>query len=291
MMRHFPRPGIGAAALAALAVIGAEAALRAQSPARKPPPAPPVAAAGTNAARDPNYVYIDGNLVNSKRTQKGTVATATGNVVIWYRDTTLRTDAATYNDDTQIANSPGKLQVDDAQNTVIGDKGVAYYKKRTAIVTGNVRITARPRPQDARAPQGSPRREFKDPVLITCDRVEYNWRTRVANAVDSLTVKFTLRERLWTVTAQRALYDGRAETVTLTGAVRGANEAGEEVNADSAVIVLREGAESLTMESPKSLKFRVDTADEEDEPLPPVTPPAAPPAAPTLPPPGGVRRP
>jgi lipopolysaccharide assembly outer membrane protein LptD (OstA) len=252
----------GVTVLAALGLLGV--ALRAQTPPGQKEP----------AREGGSYFYIQ-HADTSRRTvtPAGAVWTCSGNVEFTYEDTTLRTDAATYNEKTQVARSPGKLQIDDAQNTITGARGVAYYKTRKAEIAGNVRIVARPRPGDQSAPEGSLRREFKDPVTIICDRVDYNWRTRTATATGNL----TFRQKDRTVTAERAVYEGRTEKVTLTGDVRGFDKT-DDVRADSAVVVLREGAESLELINVKG-RFRIENEEEGSAPPDPAAPgaPAAPP--------------
>jgi lipopolysaccharide assembly outer membrane protein LptD (OstA) len=241
---------LGGALLAAAVSLSLGLSLRAQSPAVAKKP-----------AADRKLRIKHGDLGSYKETPAGAISTISGNVVFAYEDTTLNTDAATYNHKTQVATSPGRVQIDDAQNTLTGDQGVAYYKTKKAAIRGNVRILARPRPENQNAPEGSLRREFKDPVIITCDRVDYNWRTRVAVATGDL----TLRQKERTVTADRAVYEGRQERVTLIGNVRGVTAQGDEIRGEKAVIILREGAESLTLTGIKGGSFKVEE-EIEDEP-------------------------
>jgi lipopolysaccharide assembly outer membrane protein LptD (OstA) len=228
-----------------------------------------------------NFVYVkQGKLGTRRVTPEGTVTTVSGDVIFAYRDTLLRTELANYNDRTQVAVSPGRVRIDDAQNTVVGSRGVAYYKRRTAEITGGVRITARPRPEDRAAPEGSLRREFRDPVTITCDKVVYNWRTRVAAG----TGRLILRQKDRTVTADNGVYEGREERVTLTGNVRAVTKAGDVLLTDRAVAILREGQEELRIDNLKpGTRFPVD--DDEDDAAPATTP------APSVTPATGNRRP
>lgn len=277
----------GAAALAATAALGVVGAnLYAQAPGRKAVPAAPTSGG--------KFVDVTGDVYRSRQTPQGTISTISGNAVFRYEDSILRTDTATYNQRTQIATSPGKVQIDDAQNTIVGNQGVAYYRSRVADITGGVRIVARPRPQDRAAPEGSLRRDFKDPVTITCDRVRYNWRTRIATASGNLTFR---QQGGRTLTADQAVYDGRAERVTLTRNVRGVDAKGSVILANSAIVTLREGEETVTVFGIKrGTQFPVENDD--TEPPAPVgpapvapglpgspgaTPPATPPAGPTTP--------
>lgn len=153
------------------------------------------------------------------------LATLSGDVVIRSKDATLSTQTATYNGETQIATSPARLRLDDEQNTLLANKGVAYYSTRDADFTGNVVITARPKQSrdGANAAKGSLRRNFKDPVTITCGKVRYNWRTKKAVLTGDLVIK--QKDRV--ITADRGLYDGVAETVTLVGNIKSRRPTGE----------------------------------------------------------------
>ena len=230
-----------------LAAAAPQAMLRAQAPAKATP------------AKARRFIDLYGDVGQSRETARGTLSTLSGNVRIVSEDAVLRTGAATYEHKTQVATAPGRLQIEDAQNTLQGNSGVAYYKTRTAEVRGDVRIIVRPRPGDAKAPEGSLRREFKEPVVITCDRVDYNWRTRVAVATGNLT--FRQKERR--VTAERAVYEGRRERVTLTGDVRGVMQDGGEAQGEKAIAILTEGAESLTLQNVK--KVRIPVEDDQDD--------------------------
>ncbi len=185
----------------------------------------------------------------------GKITTMTGNVVITSEDSTLNTQKATYNDDTQIANSPTRLRLDDKQNTLSADKGSAYYSTRDADFSGNVVINARPNQGDAaKSSKGSSRRNFKDPVAITCGKVRYNWRTKKAVLTENLTIKQKNR----TITATRGLYDGIAETVTLVGNIKSRNPSGEAADVPGAnaraVVSFKETDEYMEVFSDPTVK-------------------------------------
>ena len=174
--------------------------------------------------------------------------TLNGDVKIWSDDATLTTEKATYNGSTQIAVAPTRLQLDDKQNTLTADKGTAYYSTRDADFSGNVVIVARPKQGNGGyAPKGSLRRNFKDPVRITCEKVRYNWRTKRA----VLTGKLTIKQKDRTITGDRGLYDGITETVTLVGNIKSRRPTGETGDAPGAnaraVACFTEGGEYVTV--------------------------------------------
>ena len=92
------------------------------------------------------------------------IRTLSNGVRITSDGTVMKTAQAQYNYNTGIAIAPGNIQIDDERNTLVGNNGKAFYKTRDAVIQGNVKIVVRPKPGSASAPEGSPRREFKDPV-------------------------------------------------------------------------------------------------------------------------------
>ena len=209
---------------------------------------------------------------------EGPINKLSGDVRFTFEDTILRTDAATFNEKTQVAVAPGALQIDDTLNTITASKGIAYYKKRRADFIGDVRIVVRPRKEDTNAPAGTLRGEFKEPVTITCDQVQYNWRRRFATATGNLT--FKQKDR--TVTADRVEYDGKNEVARLIGNVRGVDR-GREIRGDQAIIGLKAGSEYLQLMGNIGGTFRVEDDEEtpgEEEAAPPAIPGAAPAPAP-----------
>lgn len=277
------------ATVVAVALLGTwTATLLRAAPTKKPVPPPAAKPRSAPTGPEDTSVYPTGDLSQTTFTASGAaIVTLSGNAVIRYKDTILRTALATYNDETKVATSPGRVQIEDAQNTVSGDKGVMYYRKRTGEIIGNVKIVARPRPMSANVPANSPRREFKNPVTITCDRVIYNSRTRVAKPVGSLVIRFTFRNKKWTITADDATYDGKTETVTLSRNVRGTGipPTGKQVDnirAVETIIVLREGDEDLkTRNVQEGTSFVIEEEEDEDGAAAAQTPPAPTPPAPT----------
>ena len=221
-----------------------------------------------------------------------TIHTGSEGVVIKSEDSTMKTDRAVYNETTGVATAPGRIQLDDAQNTLTGDKGVAYYKRRDAEITGNVKIVARPKPSSGAGSESRVRREFKEPVTITCDKVVYNWKTRKA----VLTGNLTLKQKDRTVTATRGLYDGLLEKVELVGNIRSVRPGKEDIKVPGnsrAIAIVREGAEQFDVIADKNAPAGQNTIqaslaiEEEEEEQggagatpPPATPPSNPPTTP-----------
>lgn len=222
---------------------------------------------------DDPYLYAYGDTATYRDTPDGGIANLVGNARLLYRTTSFASATVVYNRRTQMGTAPGKLQVDDEQNTITGDRGDADYGKKVARVVGNVVVVARPK-QDAKAPEGSARKDFRNPVRIEASEVVYNWKTKVADTSKDTVIRFTVRKRNWQVTADKIQYRGTEETAYLDGNVRAVNDQGDEMRSKTAVVVLRDGQESIVLEpSQKGSKFRIEDDDEKagnDKPGEPV---------------------
>ena len=122
----------GAAALAGTAALRAQPVAGAVPPPNvkgkaAPVPPPPAStavaltAADKAAAKAGRYVaYAARTVRRDPRLNQpdGAITTLSGNVKLLFEDTTLRTDTAAFNEKTQVATSPGALQIDDTQNTI-----------------------------------------------------------------------------------------------------------------------------------------------------------------------------
>ena len=202
------------------------------------------------------------------------------NVVIQSRGTVLRTQLAQYNETTGVATSPGQLQISDERNTLHGNSGVAYYARRQAIITGSVKIVVRPKESNT-APKGSARSEFRDPVTVFCDRVEYNWRTKVAVCTGHLTLKQSTRKgETRTATADTLTYEATPERVTLTGNVHAVDSQGRDLRGPKAIAIVRENAETFTMVGRTRIITPVDEDEEEETPAAPAAEATPSPSAP-----------
>jgi len=198
------------------------------------------------------------------------IRTLRGNVRIASEGTTLRTALAQYNVKTDVAVSPGKVQIDDDRNTLIANTGTAYYRTRAALLQGTVTITVRPTASSTTAPQGSARREFRDPVTIYCDRVDYDWRTRVAVATGHLMLKQVTSQGVTrTVTAKRLTYEANAERVTLNDDVHSVDSKGQKADGSIAIAVIKDGAEEFRMGTPEKkgahILIQVEDEDQGDK--------------------------
>ena len=255
-----------------ISIVGASAIALAQTPRTGgPSPVPP---RPTTPLKKQRFVHLDGSptaVYTWEETPQGRLHIGAGGVILTSDDTRLTTDKILFNEKTQIGNAPGKLTLADTYNTLTGNTGVAYYRTRDAKVRGNVVIVARPKDEDKNAPEGTARRQFDSPVTITCEKLDYNWRTRIAVASEKLTVKQKDR----TVTADRATYDGKRETVTLIGNVFYTRPNGEKGQGGKATIFYTKGKEHFKLEENIKGDFAIDD-DGTDDTAPPAPDTSAP---------------
>ena len=252
-------------------------------PVPKSPPPP------TTRAKGKTPLNYKGDIVSRVVTPQGDIDTVSGNA--WFRseDSVLTTALATLNRNTKIASSPGKLKLETQDATITANTGTAFYNTKDIQARGQIVIVIRPRPQDKNAPDGSARKQFDSPATITCEKFDYNWRSRQGVLTGNLIVKQKNR----TVTADKMLIDAAKEIITLIDNVKYKTTDGDDLNAIKAIIVYREGAKDpFTAFQSKGI-LQIDS-DEETPTTPGTptntpapeegTPPANPPAPPA---PGG----
>ncbi len=152
-----------------------------------------------------------------------------GNVKFVQGDTVLLADEVDYRESTRTANASGNLKIYDEQNTITGDTCTVNFKEKKGSLTGNVRMVAKPKqkPGNSKAEEDSGdskpeslRSEWKDEVVITCDKIDYFYKEKRAVVPSTVTVVQKTR----TVTADSATYAGKEEIVQLVGNVKGRDE-------------------------------------------------------------------
>ncbi|MGC8862348.1 MAG: LPS export ABC transporter periplasmic protein LptC [Armatimonadota bacterium] len=187
----------------------------------------------------------------------------TGGVRFTHGDTVLTCDEVQYDRDTNVAVSPGKVRITDPNCDITGDRGTAYFKKRIGVVEGNVTLLVKPRPEeekpsDDRGSAESIRAKLAKPTMVTCQKLEYNYRTKVATASGGVFLKQEKRS----ASAQKLVYDEKNEIITLLGDVKGVDEDGQTFSAPEKVVMcVKKGAE--WMEAPNATAtFKVETEEE-----------------------------
>jgi hypothetical protein len=208
-------------------------------------------------------------------------------------DAVMQTDHATALHDKDgyllSADAPGPVHLYDPQDDLTGMHGTIDFTSHLAKLEGNVILHVTPGKREADAPEGSPRRQFKDPATLTCAVMTYDYKRRVGKIPGPLMVRQIIQRKegplTRTLTADAGLYSGRAQTVLLVGSVKGQDSDGNVINADTRasgkpiVIGIKEGAEYLSVPFKTTGTFKVkpqqddgkDGGDGLDE-VPPVPP-------------------
>lgn len=205
------------------------------------------------------------------------VYTITGNVVVKYQDMTLTADKAVYTKKTETVVAEGNFKIVDTENDITGTKGIAYLNERRSIVDGNVKMITKPK-NSAGKSEESVHTQLRKPATITCDKLEYLYRKKIATAEGNL--KVTQKNRA--LVAKKAVYDVNQELLTLTGEVKATDEKGQTFTSPGTVKTsLKEGAEWLEAEN-GSATVEVELEDEptETDKTPEKTPAKSPEAKP-----------
>ena len=218
--------------------------------------------------QDPDY-YPYGKLMTRKSTPQGVLWNLAGDAQLSHKDVKFVSDTVLYNEDTRIASAPGKLRIEDPQNTLNSNSGVAYYKKelRYADLTGDVKIVARPKQDNPKATVNSPRKDFKSPVTITCDKLRYWWKQKHGFTDTNVKITFKHKEKNWTITGSSLEYFGTEEHVIIKGNVVAVSDKGDQILGELADAVLKEGAETLDF-SPVKLGTKIKGEKDDGDGLP-----------------------
>lgn len=185
-----------------------------------------------------------------------------GDVKFTHGDTVLATEEVRLDEDAKIAVCPGKITITDPECDITSDKGTANLNKRVATLEGNVVMRMKPK-QSVQKPSDdqSVREKFTQPTTITCPKLEYQYKAKIATGTGGVHFKQDKR----TAQADKVIYDEKKELLTLTGNARGTDEDGQTFSAPKVIISLKEGDE--WMEAPNATAtFKIDLDDEEEAP-------------------------
>ena len=254
-------------------------------------------AASAPAAKPPSAVGAQVGI--SKYLADGRSIAMSQGVRFTQDDAVLKTDHATalLDKDNNLlsADAPGPVHLYDPQDDLTGLHGTINFTSHLAKLSDSVVLRVTPGKREADAPEGSPRRQFKDPATLTCAVMTYDYRRRIGKIPGPLMVRQIIQKKdgpvTRTLTADAGLYSGRAQTILLVGSVKGQDSDGSSVvNADTRAsgkpitIGIKEGAEYISIPFKINGTFRVkpqeddgkDGGDGLDE-VPPVPPaPASP---------------
>lgn len=262
----------------------------AQLHAAESPPAQPA-----QAPKIVNYVFNIAKWLNP-----GHTISASQGVTFTQDDATFKTDAvvAQLDKDQYLVSAEAQSPVHlyDTQDDLTGLHGSIDFTKHLAKLQDNIILRVTPGKREANAPDGSPRRQFKDPATLTCSAMTYDYRRKIGKIPGPLTVHQIIQQKdgplTRTLTADAGLYNGRAETILLVGTVKGQDSDGNVIFADTrasgkpVTIGIKEGEEYISVPFRTDGHFKVkqepddgkDTGDGLDD-LPPVPPAPSSPAA------------
>lgn len=189
----------------------------------------------------------------------------TGHVVMVHNDMTLSADKCDYDDKGNTAVASGNLTITDPESTLTGDQVKADFTQKLTQVIGHVTIVTQKKKEEGAA-EGTLTEYRQKKTTITCPQIDYFYAEDKKQATVAGPLQAVQEDKtLW---ADRALYDGLKDQVTLEGNIRILMESGSEFRCPRVVISLKDDsfeAEDLT-----------GVAVEEKKEEPPASAPAPP---------------
>lgn len=180
-----------------------------------------------------------------------------GGVTFTHDDTTLTSDQVTYDKKSSIATSPGKVSISDPECNITGDKGTANFDKKLGVLEGSVTMLVKPKPtEETTSDKDSIRAKMTKPTTITCPKVEYLYKSKIA----TLTGGVNFKQEKRSASAQKAIYDAKKELLTLSGDVKGIDEDGQTFSAPAVKMSLKKGDEWMEAENANA-SFKVDVEE------------------------------
>ncbi|MEN6357033.1 MAG: LptA/OstA family protein [Armatimonadota bacterium] len=175
-------------------------------------------------------------------------AVLSGNVKFVHIDTTLTSDKILFDHKANTADSPGPVKITDPECDITGKKGSADFKKRLGVVEGDVMMLLKPKltPEEQKARQDKDSQDvkakLKEPTTISCPKLEYQYKKKIATATGGVSFKQEKRA----ASADKAIYDIKAEKVTLIGHVKAVDENGQTFETlDQVTFSLKKGDEKM----------------------------------------------
>ncbi len=132
------------------------------------------------------------------------------------------------------------------------------------MVEGNVTMLVKPKPspEPANAPKESNesiRGKFSKLTTVSCPKLEYNYRKKIASATGGVQMAQEKRQ----ATANKLIYESRTELITLLGNIKGVDEDGQTLSAPEKIeICAKKGAEWIKVYNGQST-IRVELEEEE----------------------------
>lgn len=228
-------------------------------------------------AKEPKYGDIE--MYNIKHEDKTGILVGT-NFRYTEEDTVITGDNARYNRDTKFLQATGNLVLDTKKYHITGGKAdIDNSKKKLAIITENVIILMKPSekkesptPPKPDAEKDSSLSEEKGKgVMITCDRVESQYKKKFIKMFGNLVFKQKVKkksgmeiERI--LFAEHAEYDDKAEELHLFKPVHGEDTDGQKIKFEADVFVgTKEGEETLRSAGKTTISVLQEPEDEEED--------------------------
>jgi lipopolysaccharide assembly outer membrane protein LptD (OstA) len=188
-----------------------------------------------------------------------------GDVWFQHEDTRVSSDQVNYDSREKVkeAVSPGRIAISNPECDISGDKGSASFIKRLGVIDGHVVMLVKPK-QDAKEAAESTRNKLRKPTTVTCDKIEYLYKKKVATALGGVVFEQEKRR----ATADKAIYDLKNELLTLVGNVKAVDEEGQTFSAPKAVISLKKGDEWIDAPN-ATVTTKMDLEEEPEQPKKP----------------------
>ncbi|HEY3298258.1 MAG TPA: LptA/OstA family protein [Armatimonadota bacterium] len=194
----------------------------------------------------------------------------TGNVKFVQGDTTILADRVDYRESSRTAVATGNLKITDPQNTAVAKQCVVNFKEKKCTMSGGVQLVAKPKPKPAKPSDSKAKQTLRDDMTVNCEVVDYFYKDKKAVIPGAVEVVSKTR----TVTADSAVYSGKDEVVELVGNVKGRDDKDKHSFAAPRVkISLKD--DNQWVEAQKA-SGTIYIKDEDEESKPAAQPPAAP---------------
>jgi len=186
------------------------------------------------------------------------ILTVRGPVTFHQGDASMTTVGAVYDRKTDIAHALSPVTMTDPDTIVTGESGDVNFKKHIATLAGQIHIDVRPKPdKDAKTDDTADDSETKQPSVLTCDAIVYNYKAKFATTTGTVVIEQKHR----TVTADKGTYDLKAHIAELTGNMVATSDDGKILKADSATVSTKKGDESIDVPHPTEIVIPVSPDD------------------------------
>lgn len=208
-----------------------------------------------------DVVNIDGDKWKWHGGDDKSAYTITGHVVVRHGDTTVTADKAEYDEKSKVVVVDTNVKIVDGENVITGDKATTFLNDRKNVIEGHVRLVGTPKKSSSAKDPATPSAKMREPTTITCDKLEYLYRKKIATVEGNL--KITQKDRV--LVGSRGVYDVNQELVTLTGGVKVTDEKGQTFSSPGDLRAsLKEGSEWIESGS-GSASLKVDLDEEKDK--------------------------